>query len=506
MINSAFTNFNLIGNPYPSALSASAFVAANPQIGGSALYFWDDDGSAGSDYDAAEDYAVWNNLGLVSGPNSGLTFSGNIASCQGFFIDATNTNAIQFNNAMRSTQNNVFFESNTIERMWLSVTTANNHYNETLLALRGDATEGIDNQYDAKKVRGNAHIAFYSKVEGADLAIQAIPSLSTDKVVPLGLEADADGPQTLRLKHIENIDASVQVVLEDTKLGVFQNLRNNPVYNYTYASSTDVNRFRLHLKPAVYLSAISESCVQNDGSILIHSPSATEWNYQVVNEGGQQVATGASFTGTTQVSGLQGGHYIVQLSNIFGSLVQQEVDVPSGSQVAASVSANHTEVNVSEIAIQFTGTASGAVDYTWDFGDGTIVTGILNPSHMYTEPGVYNVTFIASNANCMDLKTVQVRVNGQAAGVDRTEKQALRIYPNPAVNIAMVNLNLPSAEERLNVNVLDATGRVVMSRSYEGLAKQCSLELDVTGLAGGIYQMLIQGDTFSTAAKFTKAD
>ncbi len=506
LVNGSFTSFNLIGNPYPSALSASAFVAANPQIGGSALYFWDDDGSAGTDYDAATDYAVWNNVGFVSGPNSGLVFNGNIASCQGFFVDAQNTNSVQFNNSMRTTSNSAFFSNEPIERFWLSVTTEGNHYNETLIAFRPDATDGMDNQYDARKMRGNENIAFYSKAEGEDLAIQAIPLLNNDKIVNLGLEASANGPQTLRLKHVDNIEESVQIILEDTKLGVFQNLRNNPNYNYVYDTQYDVSRFRIHLKPAVFISATTESCVQNDATITIHSPSSTSWSYNVTNEQGISVAQEESFNGTAQINNLSGGAYFVMLSNSFGSVLQREVVVPSGSPVTAAISANTNTADALEAPVQFTANVAGATDFTWDFGDGSIVTGTLNPAHTYAEPGVYTVTFIASNANCMEVKTLQITVKANPTGISAADKQSFRIYPNPVSSVAMVQLNMPERESNLTVNVLDAAGRLVLSRVFENVDKKASLELEVSGLEAGVYQVLISGNKFSTTGRITKAE
>jgi PKD repeat protein len=502
----AFTSFNLVGNPYPSAISAPAFVAANPGIAGSALYFWDDDGSAGSDYDAATDYAVWNNLGFVSGPNSGTVFTGNIASCQGFFIETPSSASIQFNNAMRTTTNNAFFDQNNIERLWISVTTAANDYNETLIAFKADATDGIDLQYDAKKLKGNAHISLYSKAEGSDLAIQAIPSLTSDKIVPLGIDADANGAQTIRLKHVDNIDQTSQIILEDTKLGIFQNLRNNPVYNYVFDKNSDSQRFRLHFKAGVYMSANTESCVQNDGSIIINSTSATEWTYNVTNNEGESISSGESFTGTTQINNLTGGNYFVMLTNTFGTVLQQTVSVPSGMPVSATISSSETTTEVASVPVHFHANVSGAIDYTWDFGDGTIVTGTTDPSHVYTEPGVYTVTFIASNANCMEVKTLQINVKASTTGIADVDKQTFNIYPNPAKSIAMIQLNMPERELSMTLNILDAAGKLIMSRTYEGVDKKATIEVDIADLPAGVYQMLLNGNKFSTAARLTKVD
>ncbi|MBK9046013.1 MAG: PKD domain-containing protein [Bacteroidetes bacterium] len=50
----------------------------------------------------------------------------------------------------------------------------------------------------------------------------------------------------------------------------------------------------------------------------------------------------------------------------------------------------------------FTNSSTGATSYSWDFGDGSVSTGV-NPSHTYTTAGIYTVTLIATNANnCAD--------------------------------------------------------------------------------------------------------
>ena len=499
------TSFNLIGNPYPSAISASAFVAANPNITGLALYFWDDDGSSGSTY-AAQDYAVWNNLGIVSGPNSGTSFTGNIASCQAFFIESTASSLIQFNNGMRTTQNNAFFVDEAVQRLWISVTTEANDYNETLIAFRNDATEGMDVQYDAKKFRGNEHIALYSKAAGNDLAIQAIPELNTDRIVELGLEADVAGPQTLRLKHVDHLPEHAQIVLEDTRLGVFQNLQNNPVYHFNYAGAEDVARFRLHFMPGVFMSTSSESCAQNDGSIQLSSASATPWNYTVRNANGAVVANGNDFIGTTAVNNLPGGNYDVELSNSFGSIIQQTLQVAAGQAVSATLNASETDVIASQSAIAFTAIANGATDYTWNFGDGSSVSGITNPLHLYTQPGVYTVTLIASNSICMAIQTIEIRVSASTTSIANQQAEVFSIFPNPAEDFAMVQLNLPEAEKSLRMDVLDMSGRLVMSRSFTQVAKETQLEIDLSGINAGVYQLLVRGEKFSTASRFTKAD
>jgi hypothetical protein len=495
----AFTSFNLIGNPYPSAISATSFVAANPQIQGGALYFWDDDNSNGLGY-SGSDYGVWNGIGFVA-PNSGKTFSGDIASCQGFFVQANAASPITFTNSMRTTQNTAFFDASILERVWVSVTTHANDYNETLIAFKGDATDGIDENYDAVKLKGNENIAMFTKIGDGDYAINALSELNADKMIQIGIEANVNGPQTLRLNQIDNLPETAQIILEDTKLGIFQNLRNNPDYAYTFDTTTDVLRFRLHFKPEVTLLAATESCVQNDGEIIINSASASTWNYSVTNQNGEIISEGTNFSGSQTIHNLAGGLYFVSMNNQFGSNINQAIEVAEGAAIIATIGSNGTTFPIYDASVVFNATVQGASDMTWDFGDGTIVTGVLSPVHVYTAPGTYTVTFIASNATCMDVKTTFITVQDFTTGIDQAGSEVFSLFPNPANAITDIRLRLPEREETLVINVLDASGKLVKTFNFNNVEKQARLQINVSDLSTGVYQLLLTGNTYSSSAR-----
>jgi gliding motility-associated-like protein len=55
------------------------------------------------------------------------------------------------------------------------------------------------------------------------------------------------------------------------------------------------------------------------------------------------------------------------------------------------------------LVVNFQNTSEHATTFKWDFGDGSGVSNLENPGHVYTVPGAYNVTLIAnSNENCTD--------------------------------------------------------------------------------------------------------
>ena len=94
------------------------------------------------------------------------------------------------------------------------------------------------------------------------------------------------------------------------------------------------------------------------------------------------------------------GTYTVTLTeqNSLGTNITTETGyiIVGGSALAADFTATPTSGTV-PLTVQFTDTSTGSpTTWLWDFGDGT--TGSAqNPSHIYTSPGTYSVSLIASN-------------------------------------------------------------------------------------------------------------
>ena len=101
------TNPILIGNPYPSALDADAFILENQKVMQGSLYFWTHNTPSDIGQYTSDDYAVYTLFGGVgtAAKNSGINNSiptGTIASGQAFFALASNQQGtIVFKNAMR---------------------------------------------------------------------------------------------------------------------------------------------------------------------------------------------------------------------------------------------------------------------------------------------------------------------------------------------------------------------------------------------------------------------
>jgi len=272
----ASDGWNMVGNPYPSAIDANAFIsdAGNSHLSGS-LYFWDDDNSGGGDY-SYSDYAIWNGAGYVGG--GGNKPNGYISPGQGFFVKANSSGNVVFKNSMRTTEIGKFFKlNNDISRVYLyAKDLLTNNYNEMLIAFKEDATDGYDNQYDALKLKGNQYISFYSLMNGQPYAIQTFPKQIDEKTVDIGLTVGVSGNYRIGLSLVENIENKMNIYLYDKVLDKKINLKKG-FYEFYSNSGIINNRFSVIFSESV-MSGLTDSMVDynnikiivNDNEVLFY--------------------------------------------------------------------------------------------------------------------------------------------------------------------------------------------------------------------------------------------
>ena len=73
---------------------------------------------------------------------------------------------------------------------------------------------------------------------------------------------------------------------------------------------------------------------------------------------------------------------------------------------AASFTLDNNFASCPPLTVNFQNLSLNATDYLWDFGDGSGLSNLASPTHVYTTPGSFEVTLIASNSpNCYDTLT-----------------------------------------------------------------------------------------------------
>ncbi|WP_298900828.1 choice-of-anchor D domain-containing protein [uncultured Psychroserpens sp.] len=288
-------NWNFIGNPYPSAINADLFLAANGSIDqtvgatSGAIFFWSHNTPADGNTNGNEvlnysqsDYAIINGTGQTAGGDM-VVPDRFIPSGQGFFVSmddaATSTSAggtirttdIVFNNSMRVTGNNAQFfrtaSSSVYNKIRLNLTSDNGVFNQILVGYVDGATNDYDGMYyDAHKTLSiNANAVLYSLInETSDrkFAIQgkAPSTLTLEEIIPLGFSTIID-EATLYTLSIAELEGDFMndntVYLKDNLLNVVHDLSSND-----YVFTSEVGEFNARFEIVFQAEALSVS--END--------------------------------------------------------------------------------------------------------------------------------------------------------------------------------------------------------------------------------------------------
>ena len=287
-------DLNILGNPYPSAISADAFMDGNAgPLGvfgiGTTISFWTHNTIiTANNYNAINDFAYYNRTGTTAaspGPNNAIP-DGYIGAGQGFIIKAITSGIITFRNTMRvpgngtaTGPNTQFFRTHNQSttsvlqknRLWLDLTSADGAiFKQLLVGYIQNATNAYEDGFDGEIMNVGSPVNFYSVVDAKKLAIQgrAIPFDNNDEV-PIGITLATTGTYTINLSRFDGLfeNQSTTIYLEDKLLNIFHDLRLS-AYSFLSEVGTFNDRFVLRFTNPNLLSTIDP--VFNDGSILIY--------------------------------------------------------------------------------------------------------------------------------------------------------------------------------------------------------------------------------------------
>jgi trimeric autotransporter adhesin len=285
--------FNLVGNPYPSGIDITQFLAANNSavLEDGTVYLWDDPGTG---IYASGDYAQMNNATFIAGGGGTASTYPTIGSHQGFKVRAANgATQLNFTNAMRSAANtSVLFRQLERKLIWISAVSSGNHYNQTAVGFFEDGTDLPDWGYDAPKFSWKNRLSLYSILQGRAYGIQIYGEFEQDREVPLGVHCGVAQSVTFRLDSVSQMD-SEDIYLEDRLLGNFHDLRQSD-YIIPLAQGTHDDRFFLRfggelITSIAETSALEAKIYMADGTLFLFTTAAFNGTVHVQDVSGRIV-------------------------------------------------------------------------------------------------------------------------------------------------------------------------------------------------------------------------
>ena len=320
-------DYNLLGNPYPSAIDFNALVndPDNASVNGS-YYLWTNCAGLNGNHHQAGGYTVYATSGTnvaACDANGGTAQAGQyIATAQGFFIEAnTDNSTLTFKNKFRVTGNNDNFLNRPAQNhqvVWLNMTDDTGNFNQIAVGFYPDATTGFDRLFDAHSMSAGNGYALYAKSGDDKLVIDALPDTDIDNaVVPLGVEISAISNLTFSLDHQEGLN-DFDIFLYDKDTRNYTNLKNVD-YIVNMNEGTYEDRFEL-----VFRSTLSIDDDSLENAILLSQQSGVFNLYSETDKFLIKDITVYDINGRVlfENNGINTHHTLVNLSNLSnGSIV-----------------------------------------------------------------------------------------------------------------------------------------------------------------------------------------
>jgi hypothetical protein len=308
---SGSNDWNLISNPYPSALDADLFLTTNSSIIENALYLY----NPGNGIDSTVSYTTINN-----------TDGAHIASCQGFYVNANTATdgligTVSFTNSMRTNQNDNFRSFDSFSGVYLNVTNEKNTTDQTRLYFDRDCEDGRDRKFDAVKME-NSGFNFGSKLGDDIMVFNGLKELTTQtKVIPLYFQTTQKSVYSISLDSLLGDMNNKDILLEDRFMRKFHDLRGQD-YSFLSDAKEWKNRFFIHI--------VEQK--RNNGS-------------------GTGPITGVDEVNRNEVKVFQTGEEIIISSNI-EELNQVELMTINGKRISSyNVNGNTHSINITSLTI-----------------------------------------------------------------------------------------------------------------------------------------------------------
>ena len=317
----SFAEWNLIGNPYPSYISAELFLQNAINQG---LLDENAVGIYGYDGDTSDGWKIIH-LNNIAGEL--------IAPGQGFYVAATSDGDIQFTPSMRSVGSSDDFittnNDSALSFVKLKAYTTNQYFT-TEFYFNANASLGLNPGYDVKVWGDSApSFALYSHLvqddTGIPFMVQTLKDTDISNVtIPLGINANAGEQLTFSIDEMQ-LPSEVNVYLEDTADNT-TTLLNTADYVLTPSTNlTGTGRFYITFTNTTLstnnntLDTVNVITDNTRKVVLINGQLEMNTEVRIIDIQGRVVTSkklnNSRNSHSIDVSHLTSGVYIVQLSN-----------------------------------------------------------------------------------------------------------------------------------------------------------------------------------------------
>lgn len=278
-------------------------------------------------------------------------------------------------------------------------------------------------------------------------------------------------------------------------VGPFGDTLSTMPFNSTLIAGSTWNSFVAQCTPCAVptgLNAAGSTTCTSTTVTWTSSSSAVSTNLEY-GPAGFTPGSGTSLTGltggTTNLTGLMPNTaydvYVQDVCATGTSPWSSASAVTTANAPQPTVSTAYTVLSMNPVTIQFDATIANATAVSWSFSNGGSATGASTVQSFGANGPAFAVATVSN-----DCGTVSDTLNF-TVGMGENALATLRVFPNPTTGLVRVEFPMQSSGTAV-VRVLSITGAQLTATNAQFAAGTASVDLDLRGLASGLYLLEVQ--------------
>lgn len=158
-----------------------------------------------------------------------------------------------------------------------------------------------------------------------------------------------------------------------------------------------------------------------------------------------------------------------------------------------------------DLTLEFTDLSNFVIDeadatYYWDFDEGGAASLEQNPTHVFSEPGTYNVCLVVSEGS-VSYQYCKTQIVDNCVAIDGLDNiSTFVVYPNPATDNLQVELTFSQAQS-INLSIQNVQGQKVYTENT-GSITDYKNTIDVSELPAGMYILTVAAEGKTSTKSF----